>query len=144
MRDQKRPKLLLVEDDVGLQSQLAWTFEDFEVLKAQDRAGAEGILKREKPSVILLDLGLPPDADGPSEGLATLQAVLRASPDSKVIVMSGQTEREFALRAVALGAYDFYQKPISVDEIRLIVGRAQRVFELEQDNRRLVQRSAAT
>ena len=144
MRDQKRPKLLLVEDDVGLQSQLAWTFEDFEVLKAQDRAGAEGILKREKPSVILLDLGLPPDADGPSEGLATLQAVLRASPDSKVIMMSGQTEREFALRAVALGAYDFYQKPISVDEIRLIVGRAQHVFELEQENRRLAQRSTAT
>lgn len=144
MRDQKRPKLLLVEDDVGLQSQLAWTFEDFEVLKAQDRAGAEGILKREKPSVILLDLGLPPDADGPSEGLATLQAVLRASPDSKVIMMSGQAEREFALKAVALGAYDFYQKPISVDEIRLIVGRAQHVFELEQDNRRLAQRSTAS
>lgn len=144
MRDHKRPKLLLVEDDLGLQRQLAWTFEDFEVFKAEDRMAAENVLKRERPSVILLDLGLPPDADGPSEGLATLQAALRASPDSKVIMMSGQTEREFALKAVALGAYDFYQKPISVDEIRLIVGRAQHVFELEQDNRRLAQRSAAT
>ena len=140
MRDLKRPKLLIVEDDLGLQSQLAWTFEDFEVLKAEDRAAAENVLKREKPSVILLDLGLPPDADGPSEGLSTLQAALRASPESKVIMMSGQIEREFALKAVALGAYDFYQKPISVDEIRLIVGRAHRVFELEQENRRLVQR----
>ncbi len=141
MRDQKRSKLLLVEDDLGLQRQLAWTFEDFEVLRAEDRATAENVLKREKPSVILLDLGLPPDADGPSEGLATLQAALRASPESKVIMMSGQTEREFALKAIALGAFDFYQKPISVDEIRLIVGRAQHVFELEQDNRRLAQRS---
>ena len=140
MREIKRPKLLIVEDDLGLQRQLAWTFEDFEVFKAQDRTAAEGVLKSEKPPVILLDLGLPPDADGPSEGLATLQAALRASPDSKVIMMSGQTEREFALKAVALGAYDFYQKPISVDEIRLIVGRAQHVFELEQENRRLAQR----
>ena len=137
----KRPKLLIVEDDIGLQRQLAWTFEDFEVFKAEDRATAENVLKRETPSVILLDLGLPPDADGPSEGLATLQAALRASPDSKVIMMSGQTEREFALKAVALGAYDFYQKPIAVDEIRLIVGRAQRVFDLEQENRRLAQHS---
>jgi two-component system NtrC family response regulator len=143
MRDQKRSKLLLVEDDLGLQRQLAWTFEDFEVLRAEDRATAETVLKREKPSVILLDLGLPPDADGPSEGLATLQAALRASPDSKIIMMSGQTEREFALKAIALGAFDFYQKPISVDEIRLIVGRAQHVFELEQDNRRLAQASTA-
>ena len=141
MADLKRPKLLLVEDDAGLQRQLAWTFEDFEVFKADDRMTAENVVKREKPSVILLDLGLPPDSDGPSEGLATLQAALRASPESKVIMMSGQTEREFALKAVALGAYDFYQKPISVDEIRLIVARAQHVFQLEQENRKLAQRS---
>jgi two-component system NtrC family response regulator len=140
MRELKRPKLLIVEDDLGLQRQLAWTFEDFEVFKAEDRPAAENVLKREKPSVILLDLGLPPDTDGPSEGLAMLQAALRASPDSKVIMMSGQTEREFALKAVALGAYDFYQKPISVEEIRLIVGRAQHVFELERENRRLAER----
>jgi two-component system, NtrC family, response regulator len=139
MPNTNRPKLLIVEDDVGLQRQLAWTFEDSEVFTAADRTAAEAVLKREKCSVILLDLGLPPDADGPSEGLATLQLALRASPDSKVIMMSGQTEREFALKAVALGAYDFYQKPISVDEIRLIVDRAQHVFELEQENRRLAQ-----
>jgi two-component system, NtrC family, response regulator len=138
------PKLLLVEDDLGLQRQLAWTFEDFEVFRAADRAAAEEVLGRQQPSVVLLDLGLPPDADGPSEGLATLQAVLRSSPESKVIMMSGQTERDFALKAVALGAYDFYQKPISVDEIRLIVGRAQRLFELEQENRKLAQRGAGT
>ncbi|WP_193369786.1 PEP-CTERM-box response regulator transcription factor [Pelagibius marinus] len=144
MAEHKRPKLLLVEDDQGLQRQLAWAFDDFEVLKAEDRPTAEAVLDQEKPSVVLLDLGLPPDADGPSEGLATLQAVLRASPDSKVIMMSGQTEREFALKAVALGAYDFYQKPLSVDEIRLIVGRAQRLYELEQENRRLARHQGGT
>ena len=144
MPERKSLTLLLVEDDLGLQRQLAWTFDDFEVLRADCRASAEQALERERPSVVLLDLGLPPDADGPSEGLATLQAVLRASPDSKVIMMSGQTEREFALKAVALGAYDFYQKPIAVDEIRLIVDRAQRLFELEQENRKLARRQAGT
>lgn len=137
MAERSNSKLLIVEDDSGLQRQLAWTFDDFEVFRAQDRKSAEEALARARPSVVLLDLGLPPDADGPSEGLATLQAVLRASPESKVIMMSGQTEREFALKAVALGAYDFYQKPIDEDEIRLIVSRAQRLFELEQENRKL-------
>ncbi|HEY9536431.1 MAG TPA: PEP-CTERM-box response regulator transcription factor [Kiloniellaceae bacterium] len=142
MAERNPPKLLLVEDDLGLQRQLAWAFDDFEVFRASDRASAEAVLSRERPSVVLLDLGLPPDADGPSEGLATLQSVLRGSPESKVIMMSGQTERDFALKAVALGAYDFYQKPIALDEIQLIVGRAQRLFELEQENRKLAQRQA--
>ncbi|MGD1876725.1 MAG: PEP-CTERM-box response regulator transcription factor [Kiloniellaceae bacterium] len=144
MADQKKPHLLLVEDDNGLQKQLAWAFDDFEVSRASDRASAQAVLDQERPSVVLLDLGLPPDADGPSEGLATLRAVLQASPESKVIMMSGQTDREFALKAVALGAYDFYQKPIAIDEIRLIVSRAQRLFELEQENHRLAQGQAGT
>jgi len=144
MAEQRTPKLLLVEDDLGLQRQLAWAFDDFEVLRAKDRASTEQVLERERPSVVLLDLGLPPDEDGPSEGLATLQAILRHSPESKVVMMSGQTEREFALKAVALGAYDFYQKPICMDEIRLIVGRAQRLYELEQENRRLAERHGGT
>src|SRR3546814_18477382 len=92
MAERKSPKLLLVEDDLGLQRQLAWTFDDFEVLRADSRASAEQALERERPSVVLLDLGLPPAADGPSEGLATLQAVLRAYPESQGIMMRGQTE----------------------------------------------------
>ena len=144
MVDQTKPHLLLVEDDLGLQKQLAWAFDDFEVSRAKDRASAQDALEKAQPSVVLLDLGLPPDADGPSEGLATLRAVLQASPESKVIMMSGQTDREYALKAVALGAYDFYQKPIAIDEIRLIVSRAQRLFELEQENHRLAQGQAGT
>jgi len=144
MADQNKPHLLIVEDDGGLQKQLVWAFDDFEVSRASDRASAQAVLDEAQPSVVLLDLGLPPDADGPSEGLATLRAVLQASPESKVIMMSGQTEREFALKAVALGAYDFYQKPINIDEIRLIVSRAQRLFELEQENHRLAHSQAGT
>ena len=137
------PKLLLVEDDPGLRRQLAWAFDDYEVLTAEDRASAEKVLDTEQPPVVLMDLGLPPDPDGPSEGLATLQSVLRASPATKVIIMSGQTERDYALKAVALGAYDFYQKPIDVDEIKLIVDRAQRLYKLEEENARLQQRTGA-
>jgi len=138
------PKLLLVEDDPGLRRQLAWAFDDYEVLTAEDRVSAEKVLETERPPVVLMDLGLPPDPDGPSEGLATLQSVLRASPATKVIIMSGQTERDYALKAVALGAYDFYQKPIDVDEIKLIVDRAQRLFKLEEENRGLLRRSGGS
>ena len=138
------PKLLLVEDDPGLRRQLAWAFEGCEVLTAEDRASAEKVLETEHPPVVLMDLGLPPDPDGPSEGLATLQSVLRASPATKVIIMSGQTERDYALKAVALGAYDFYQKPIDVDEIKLIVDRAQRLYKLEEENRGLLQRTGGS
>src|SRR3546814_20493886 len=116
MAERNPPKLLLVEDDLGLQRQLAWAFDDFEVFRASDRASAEAVLSRERPSVVLPDLGLPPDADGPSEGLATLQSVLRGSPESQVIMLSGQTERHLALKAEAPGPTDFNTQPIALDE----------------------------
>src|SRR3546814_911320 len=97
MAERNPPKLLLVEDDLGLQRQLAWAFDDFEVFRASDRASAEAVLSRERPSVVLLDLGLPPDADGPSEGSATLRAGLGGSAESKVVMMSGRYERDVSL-----------------------------------------------
>ncbi|MEQ9606386.1 MAG: sigma 54-interacting transcriptional regulator, partial [Kiloniellaceae bacterium] len=129
--------LLIVEDDSGLQKQLRWSFEDYTVAVANDQASALAQLAKIQPQVVLLDLGLPPDPDGPSAGLAVLQAVLQAAPATKVIMMSGQTDRAYALKAIALGAYDFYQKPIKVEEIQLIVRRAQRLYELEAENRQL-------
>src|SRR3546814_17188572 len=83
MAERNPPKLLLVEDDLGLQRQLAWAFDDFEVFRASDRASAEALLSRERPSVVLLDHGLPPDADGPREGLATLQSELDRKSDGR-------------------------------------------------------------
>ncbi len=133
----KQTTLLIVEDDPGLQSQLRWSFEGFDVVVAGDREAALAELKKHQPPVVTLDLGLPPDADGASEGLATLEQILSAVPDTKVIVVSGNEDRENAVRAVGLGAYDFYQKPIDPEILRLIVERAHHVYALEQENRRL-------
>ena len=133
----KEGSLLIVEDDSGLQKQLRWSFEDYEVAVADNQESALAQLAKARPQVVLLDLGLPPDPDGPSAGLAILQAILQAAPATKVIMMSGQTDRAYALKAIALGAYDFYQKPIKVEEIQLIVARALRLHQLEAENDQL-------
>ncbi len=129
--------LLIVDDDAGLRQQLRWAFDDVKVVLAEDRKTASTAVTRDKPPVVLLDLGLPPDPHGPTEGLATLREILSISPDSKVIIMTGQTEREYAVKAVSLGAYDFYQKPIEMPTLSLIVERAYRMYGLELENRRL-------
>jgi two-component system NtrC family response regulator len=132
-------KLLIVEDDPGLQSQLQWCFEGYEISTAADRETALAQVHQQGPPVVTLDLGLPPDPANASEGLATLEAVLAFAPATKVIVVTGNDDRENALRAVALGAYDFYQKPVDADILRLIVDRAYNLYELEQENRKLAQ-----
>ena len=135
-------KLLVVDDDAGLSRQLRWAFDDCDVVLANARESAIALVKKERPSVVLLDLGLPPDPHGPTEGLATLEGILAVAPEAKVIVMSGQTQREYAVQAVARGAYDFYQKPIEIETLSLIVSRAFQLFSLEDENRKLV--SSAT
>ena len=132
-----KPKLLVVEDDAGLQAQLKWAYEDFEVLVAGDRASALALLRSEAPDVVTLDLGLPPDPDGTTEGFAVLDAIMALKPDTKVIVASGHGARESALQAIARGAYDFYQKPVDIDALGLIVRRAHQLHRLEEENRRL-------
>ncbi len=136
MSTEKR-KLLVIEDDPGLQRQLRWSFDGYEVLIAGDRDGALELLRREEPPVITLDLGLPPDTDGVSEGLATLEAIRSIAPQSRVIVVTGNEDRENAVRAVSLGAYDFYQKPIDAEVLGLIIDRAHHLYELEEENQRL-------
>jgi two-component system, NtrC family, response regulator len=133
----EKPKLLIVEDDEGLQRQLRWAYEDYDVIVAGDRTTAIDMLRLHAPDVVTLDLGLPPDADGTTEGFATLDAILRLKPGTKVIVASGHGARESAVRAIASGAYDFYQKPVDIDELGLIVSRAFHVHELEAENARL-------
>jgi two-component system NtrC family response regulator len=132
-----RPTLLIIEDDEGLQRQLRWAYEDYEVVVVGARASAIDALRLHEPAVITLDLGLPPDPDGTSEGFATLSEILRLKPDAKVIVASGHGARESALNAIAGGAYDFYQKPVDIDQLGLIVSRAFHVHTLEQENNRL-------
>jgi two-component system, NtrC family, response regulator len=132
----ERP-LLIVDDDSGLLRQLRWAFSEHRVYAAGNRRDAVGLLRAHHPPVAILDLGLPPDPDGASEGLATLSEIRELSPATKVIIATGNETREHALRAIALGAYDFYQKPIDIDVLRMIVGRAEQMFELEAENRRL-------
>lgn len=132
-----KPKLLIVEDDEGLQAQLKWAYEDFDVVIAGTREAALTALRSDEPAVVTLDLGLPPDPDGTSEGFAVLEAIMALKPDTKVIVASGHGARESALRAIEQGAYDFYQKPVDIDTLGLIVERAYRLHRLERENRRL-------
>jgi two-component system NtrC family response regulator len=139
MTDQKLPVLLIVEDDEGLQRQLKWAYEGYEVVLASDRASAIEAVRLHEPAVVTLDLGLPPDPDGTAEGFATLIDILRIKPDTKVIVASGHGARESMLRAIGLGAYDFYRKPVDIDELGLIVARAFHVADIEAENRRLDQ-----
>jgi len=134
-----RPCLLIVEDDEGLQRQLRWAYDDYEVIVVGDRASAIDALRLHEPDVVTLDLGLPPDPDGTTEGFATLTEILALKPDTKVIVASGHGARESALRAISGGAYDFYQKPVDIDELGLIVARAFHLRAIEQENVRLGQ-----
>ncbi|WP_164117272.1 PEP-CTERM-box response regulator transcription factor [Sphingorhabdus sp. Alg239-R122] len=128
------PKLLVVEDDAGLQKQLKWAYEDFTVLLAGSREEALTLLRSEEPDVVTLDLGLPPDPDGTTEGFAALEQILQAKPGTKVIIASGHGARESALQAMAQGAYDFYSKPVDIDELGMIVKRAFHVHALEREN----------
>ncbi|NVE93662.1 PEP-CTERM-box response regulator transcription factor [Altererythrobacter lutimaris] len=133
----KKPALLVVEDDPGLQAQLKWAYEDFEVVIAGDRDAAITALRQLEPAVITLDLGLPPDPDGTSEGFAVLDAIMAMKPDTKVVVASGHGARESTLQAIERGAYDFYQKPVDIDALGLIVRRAYNLHQIEAENRRL-------
>ena len=132
-----RPKLLIVEDDEGLQAQLKWAYDNYDVVIAGNRDQALAFLRSEEPAVVTLDLGLPPDPDGTSEGFAVLDAIMVMKPDTKVVVASGHGARESALQAVERGAYDFYQKPVDIEELGLIVDRAFRLNRIEAENRRL-------
>jgi len=132
-----KPKLLIVEDDSGLQSQLRWSFENFDVAVAEDRETAMAQLRRFEPSVVTLDLGLPPDPGGVSQGFGLLEEILAFLPNTKVIVVTGHNDRTNAMRAIEMGAYDFYEKPIDPDLLGISIARAARLFEIEQENLRL-------
>lgn len=136
-------KILVVDDDLGIQKQLKWSFNDHEVVFAEDRQSAINQLRRHEPSVVTLDLGLPPDPANASEGLKALEEILALAPQTKVIVVTGNNDKENALKAIALGAYDFYQKPIDSDTIQILVNRASNLYELEKENRQLAKSSSS-
>ena len=144
MADDKLKSLLVVEDNPGLQKQLKWSFAGYQVYVAGDRVAAIEQLQQHHTPVVTLDLGLPPDPANASEGLAALEEILTLAPHTKVIVVTGNDDRQNALKAISLGAYDFYQKPVEPDILGLIVDRAYSLFELEEENRRLAKQGSVS
>jgi len=136
MNDTRR-QLLIVEDDPALQKQMCWAFDQYETIVASDRESAVASVRRHEPAVVTMDLGLPPHPDDPSEGLQLIEEVHALAPDTKVIVLTGQNDRANALKAIALGAYDFCEKPFEPVILTLMLERAFRVHDLQEENRRL-------
>jgi len=137
MSSPKLPSLLIVEDDLALQKQIKWSLDRFESVVADDVASAVLQFRRHTPAVVTMDLGLPPDQDSVSEGFKCLEKLLELDPNVKVIVLTGQNDQANALRAIRMGAYDFLAKPVDADVLELTVERALRLYELQQENRRL-------
>ena len=137
-------KLLIVEDDPGLQKQLKWCFEGMQVFVADNREEAMNIINNEKPSVVITDLGLPPDPGGSTEGFALLEEIVVLDDEIKVIVITGRDEKENSVRAIGSGAYDFYQKPIDIETLKFVVDRAFKLDDLERENRELLKSQEMT
>jgi two-component system NtrC family response regulator len=132
-----KPKLLVVEDDEGLRSQYRWAFPSCDVIIAGARPSALSAVQKERPPVVIMDLGLPPDPDGVSEGFAAVEDMLQVAPETKIIVVTGNGERKNALKAVSIGAYDFCEKPVEIEVLRTIIDRGLNLHRLEDENRRL-------
>ena len=129
--------LLIVEDDPALQKQMRWAFDGFETVVASDRESAIAQLRRHEPPVVTMDLGLPPAPDDVTEGFQLLSEILVLAPSTKVIVLTGQHDRENAVRAVGMGAYDFFGKPFEPELLALTIDRAFRLYDLQAENARL-------
>ena len=139
---QSKKHLLIIEDDPGLQKQLRWSLDDYDVLVASDRDAAVAMVRRHEPAVITMDLGLPPDPDGATEGFATLQQILSLTPDAKVIVLTGNQDRANAVKAIGLGAYDFHHKPFDPEMLKLVIDRAFYLQALQKENRKILKNQA--
>src|SRR5438067_5242094 len=136
MTEARKP-LLIVEDDLALQKQMQWAFDQYETIVATDRESAITQLRRYEPAVVTMDLGLPPTPDDPAEGLRLLEEIHALAPDTKVIVLTGQNDRANAVKTIALGAHDFCTKPFEPEILTWTIDRAFRVHELQAENRRL-------
>ena len=137
--DAERPVLLVIEDDPGLRKQMRWSFDDYDVLFAEDRDSAIAALRRTEPAVVTLDLGLPPHPDSAHEGFRLLGELLSLAPATKVIALTGQDDRANAVRAIGMGAYDFFEKPFDAETLGLTIARAYRLAALEREHARLLE-----
>jgi len=136
------PTLLLVDDDAEIRDQMKWALaSDYHLMEALDRPTALAQIRQAMPQLVLLDLGLPPDIDGASEGLTILREALQINPMAKVIVITGNSDRTKAIAAIESGAYDFIEKPVQLDVLKIVLQRASYLSNLEQENRALLQQA---
>jgi two-component system NtrC family response regulator len=137
-----RPRILIVDDDDEVRAQMRWALNSrYDVLLAEDRGSALDVLKRESPGVVTLDLGLPPSPGDTREGFLALSEMLQLNPLVKVLVITGQSEKENGLEAIGQGAYDFLAKPVNVEELKVIIDRAIHVQQLDRERRALIEKS---
>jgi two-component system, NtrC family, response regulator len=137
-----RPRILIVDDDDEVRSQMRWALNSrYEVLLAEDRASAIDVLQKDEPGVVTLDLGLPPSPGDTREGFLALAEILQMHPLTKVLVITGQSEKENGIEAIGQGAYDFLAKPVNVDELKVIIDRAIHVQQLDRERRELLDKS---
>jgi two-component system, NtrC family, response regulator len=130
-----RSKLLIVDDDEDIRVSMKWALSvDYQVWLAEDRDGAMELFTRERPAVVTLDLGLPPHPHGAEEGFKLLAEMLERDPLVKVVVITGQDDKRNAIKAIGEGAYDFFCKPIQVDELKVVLNRVFRVSQLERQH----------
>ncbi|HOX00058.1 MAG TPA: response regulator, partial [Deltaproteobacteria bacterium] len=128
-----KTRILIVEDESSLAKQLKWALSDTYAAAVATNAGeALAAMREEPPAAVLLDLGLPPDPDGASEGIRLLREIVSMKPGAKVIVITGNTLKDIAVQAVSLGAYDFHQKPVNIEELKIVLKRACYLSGLEQ------------
>ncbi len=136
------PSLLLVDDSQEIREQMKWGLKPhYSIFEADNREHAVEILQREKIGLVTLDLGLPPDADGTTEGLAALEQLIEVNPLVKVVVITGNQDRANALKAVELGAYDFMDKPVDLEVLKTVLQRAGYLAGIEAENQKLLDRA---
>ncbi len=140
----KRKPLLIVEDDLALQKQMKWAFESNETVLASDIPTAIAQIRRVEPAVVTMDLGLPPNPGDATTGFDLLSQILTLAPNTKVIVLTGQNDHGNALKAIRLGAYDFYAKPFDPELLGFAIERAFILAELQEENRRLQNSTQST
>ena len=135
--------LLIIDDDDDIRTQMRWALaQDYEVYEAGDRASALEVFDARRPPLVTLDLGLPPKTQDVEEGFLLLDAMLSRQAGAKVVVITGQDEKRHALEAIGRGAYDFFPKPIAIDELKVVLKRGLQLYLLERERDELQKRLA--
>jgi len=130
--------VLVVEDNKNLRELIYWALKDsYKVFQAEDRPQMCQVIEKAPVDLVLLDLHLPPAMNTPEEGMRALGEIKKINPEIKVVVMTGDKEKETSLKAINNGAYDYFSKPFNLEEMEIVLKRALYIQSLERENRRL-------